>query len=263
MSLHYGHRAHLRAERGARPSARRTRCRPRRRTVARHGAGGSNASSRRCSRARWRPAPPAPRPRPRVPPAAASARRWSRSPRAEIGVAESPPGSNNSPRIAAVPQRHRRRPGPGPVVRLLHFLGRPARPARRSAPNGSRLRLRRRPLLLGPAAPARPCPRASSPQPGDLIVWDEHIGIVESVGPNGQVNTIEGNSSDQVTRRQHAAGSAARLRAGRADGEPLLTSPTARMRPSDALAAARRGCRRASATSWTDWPPATRPSRSG
>jgi hypothetical protein len=46
----------------------------------------------------------------------------------------------------------------------------------------------------------------ASPQPGDLIVWDEHIGIVESVGPDGGVHTIEGNSSDRVARRDYAAG---------------------------------------------------------
>ena len=40
------------------------------------------------------------------------------------------------------------------------------------------------------------------PQPGDLIVWDEHIGVVESVGADGTINTIEGNSSDQVAQPQ-------------------------------------------------------------
>lgn len=46
------------------------------------------------------------------------------------------------------------------------------------------------------------------PNPGDLIVWDEHIGMVESVDADGTVHTIEGNSSDQVIRRTHAATSA-------------------------------------------------------
>jgi hypothetical protein len=46
------------------------------------------------------------------------------------------------------------------------------------------------------------------PRPGDLIVWDEHIGVVESVLPDGSVQTIEGNSSDQVSRRTHEPGSA-------------------------------------------------------
>ena len=44
-------------------------------------------------------------------------------------------------------------------------------------------------------------PAGSTPQPGDLIVWDEHIGIVESVGADGSIHTIEGNSSDSVSQR--------------------------------------------------------------
>jgi hypothetical protein len=46
---------------------------------------------------------------------------------------------------------------------------------------------------------------SGQPQPGDLIVWDEHIGVVESVLPDGRIQTIEGNSSDQVSRRVHDA----------------------------------------------------------
>jgi hypothetical protein len=41
------------------------------------------------------------------------------------------------------------------------------------------------------------------PQPGDLVVWDEHIGIVESVTPGGGITTVEGNSSDAVNRRTY------------------------------------------------------------
>jgi CHAP domain len=44
------------------------------------------------------------------------------------------------------------------------------------------------------------------PLPGDLIVWDEHIGVVESVGADGTINTIEGNSSDKVSTRSYAPG---------------------------------------------------------
>jgi hypothetical protein len=47
-----------------------------------------------------------------------------------------------------------------------------------------------------------------TPKPGDLIIWDEHMGIVEEVLPDGRVRTIEGNSSDQVSQRVHPAGSA-------------------------------------------------------
>jgi hypothetical protein len=42
-----------------------------------------------------------------------------------------------------------------------------------------------------------------TPQPGDLIVWDEHIGIVESVDGDGTVHTVEGNSSDRVSQRTY------------------------------------------------------------
>ena len=44
------------------------------------------------------------------------------------------------------------------------------------------------------------------PQPGDLIVWDEHIGVVESVDADGTIHTIEGNSSDRVAERTYAPG---------------------------------------------------------
>ena len=41
----------------------------------------------------------------------------------------------------------------------------------------------------------------SAPQPGDLIAFPQHIGIVESIRPNGLVTTIEGNTGDAVLRR--------------------------------------------------------------
>ena len=55
---------------------------------------------------------------------------------------------------------------------------------------------------------AAPSGSGYTPKPGDLIVFDEHIGIVENVLPSGQIQTIEGNSSDQVSRRTHGAGEA-------------------------------------------------------
>jgi hypothetical protein len=42
------------------------------------------------------------------------------------------------------------------------------------------------------------------PRPGDLIVFHEHIGIVEKVLPDGRIQTIEGNYSDHVARVVHA-----------------------------------------------------------
>ena len=45
-----------------------------------------------------------------------------------------------------------------------------------------------------------------TPQPGDLIVWDEHIGVVKNVDADGTIHTIEGNSSDKVSERTYAPG---------------------------------------------------------
>jgi hypothetical protein len=52
----------------------------------------------------------------------------------------------------------------------------------------------------GRASPAGP---GVVRRPGDLIIWDEHMGIVESVQPDDSIRTIEGNSSDQVSQRSY------------------------------------------------------------
>ena len=126
---------------------------------------------------------------------------------AEVGQAEQPPGSNNSPRIAQY-----RRPPPARPARARGARTSPRGPraarasrsattARASAPS-TRLR-------VGPEErPRDPGLAGQDPKPGDLIVWDEHIGIVESVRPDGSIQTIEGNSSDRVSRRVHAKGDA-------------------------------------------------------
>ncbi|MCW2925682.1 MAG: hypothetical protein JWM98_3086 [Thermoleophilia bacterium] len=53
---------------------------------------------------------------------------------------------------------------------------------------------------------------SQQPKPGDIAIFDwggdgtpDHTGIVESVGADGTINTIEGNSSDRVQRRSYAA----------------------------------------------------------
>src|SRR5215218_5820275 len=124
----------------------------------------------------------------------------------EVGVAESPPGSNNSPRIAQYRSATAGSPGPGPWCAyftswVAHEAGVPV------GPNGSGFGSVDA-LYSWAQQAGKALPRGATPQPGDLIVWDEHIGLVESVGPGGVVNTIEGNSSDKVSRRQHPAGSA-------------------------------------------------------
>jgi hypothetical protein len=126
--------------------------------------------------------------------------------RGEVGQAESPPGSNNSPRIAEYRKATAGAPGPGPWC--AYFASWAARQAGVPVgPNGSGFGSVDA-LYSWAQGAGKALPRTATPQPGDLIVWDEHIGIVESVDPNGAVHTIEGNSSDRVSRRTHPRGDA-------------------------------------------------------
>jgi hypothetical protein len=122
----------------------------------------------------------------------------------EVGVAEQPPGSNDSPRIA---QFRQATAGSGVGPWCAYFTSWAAREA--GVPLGDQGQGFGRvddvyawAQRAGKAIPAG----SGTPQPGDLIVWDEHIGVVESVLPDGRVQTIEGNSSDQVSRRVHDSG---------------------------------------------------------
>jgi hypothetical protein len=102
--------------------------------------------------------------------------------RTQIGQAEFPPGSNESPRIAEY-----RSAVQGAVVGpwCADFASWCA--AQAGAPLGEN--------------------GEGSPQPGDLIVWgSDHVGLIESVDPDGTIHTIEGNSSDQVAQRTYGPG---------------------------------------------------------
>jgi hypothetical protein len=45
----------------------------------------------------------------------------------------------------------------------------------------------------------------SQPQPGDLILFGtEHVGIVQSVNPDGSLTTVEGNASNAVSVEHHS-----------------------------------------------------------
>ena len=127
--------------------------------------------------------------------------------RGEVGQREAPMGSNDSPRIA---QYRSAVPG-GPVGPwCAYFASWVAK--QNGTPLGERGQGYARvddvyawAQRTGRAVPNGP---GVTPKPGDLIIWDEHMGIVESVLPDGRVRTIEGNSSDQVSQRVHEAGSA-------------------------------------------------------
>jgi hypothetical protein len=126
--------------------------------------------------------------------------------RGEVGQAEQPPGSNDSPRIA---QYRQATAGSGVGPWCAYFTSWAAResgvPLGDSGQGFGRVDdVYAWAQRAGKAVPNGP---GVQPQPGDLIVWDEHIGVVESVGADGTINTIEGNSSDRVSQRSYAPGS--------------------------------------------------------
>jgi len=124
---------------------------------------------------------------------------------AEVGVTEQPPGSNDAPRIAAY---RAATAGSGVGPWCAYFTSWAA--AQAGAPLGeagqgfgSVSALYDWAQRTGRAIPAGP---GVAPSPGDLIVWGgRHIGIVESVDPDGSIHTIEGNSSNAVSRRTYGA----------------------------------------------------------
>ncbi|MBB4660975.1 CHAP domain-containing protein [Conexibacter arvalis] len=125
----------------------------------------------------------------------------------ELGQAEFPPGSNDSPRIAEY-RTATAGSGVGPwCAYFTSWLGQQAgMPLGDDGQGFGRVDdVYAWAQRVGRAVPNGP---GAVPRPGDLIVWDEHIGIVEQVLPDGRVQTIEGNSSDQVKRNVHEAGSA-------------------------------------------------------
>ena len=124
--------------------------------------------------------------------------------RAEVGQVEAPPGSNDSARIS---QYRSAVPG-GPVGPWCAYFA-----SWVAAQNGTPLGESGQGFArvddvyawaerTGRAVPAGP---GVQPKPGDLIIWDEHMGIVDSVAPDGTIKTIEGNSSDSVAQRSYGA----------------------------------------------------------
>ncbi len=120
----------------------------------------------------------------------------------EVGQVEAPPGSNDSPRIS----EYRSAVPGGPVGPWCAYFA-----SWVAAQSGTPLGENGQGFArvddvyawaerTGRAVPAGP---GAQPKPGDLIIWDEHMGIVESVGTDGSIKTIEGNSSDSVARRTY------------------------------------------------------------
>jgi hypothetical protein len=123
--------------------------------------------------------------------------------RNEVGVAEQPPGSNDAPRIA---QYRQATVGSGVGPWCAYFTSWAAREAGVPLGDAGQGFGRVDDVWSWAQGAGKSIPAGSgAPQPGDLIVWDEHIGVVESVDPDGSIHTVEGNSSDRVNRRDYGA----------------------------------------------------------
>lgn len=118
--------------------------------------------------------------------------------RGEVGVTEQPPGSNESPRIREY-RAASGSPPPGPWC--AYFVSWAARQGGMPLGDSGQGFGSVDALYSWAQGAGR---TTQDPKPGDLVVWDEHIGIVESVLPDGRLQTIEGNSSDMVARRTHS-----------------------------------------------------------
>ncbi len=119
----------------------------------------------------------------------------------QIGQAEQPPGSNESPAIA---QYRTATAGAIPGAPwCAYFASWAAREA--GAPLGAHgeglgavSEIWSWAQSAGRAIPNGP---GVAPQPGDLIVFgDEHVGIVKGVLPNGDIQTVEGNYENKVAQ---------------------------------------------------------------
>jgi hypothetical protein len=124
----------------------------------------------------------------------------------EVGVQEQPPGANDSPRIA---QYRQATAGSGVGPWCAYFTSWAAREAGVPLGDNGQGFGRVDDVYAWAQKAGKAIPNTGTdvkPQAGDLIVWDEHIGVVDSVGTDGTINTIEGNSSDKVSERSYAPG---------------------------------------------------------
>jgi hypothetical protein len=138
------------------------------------------------------------------PAAGTPAQRMVAAAEGEVGQAEQPPGSNDSPRIA---EYRTATSGSGVGPWCAYFTSWAAQQAgiplgEAGQGFGSVDAVTSWAQRTGRFIPAG----TAAPQAGDLVAWgSRHIGIVESVGSDGSIHTIEGNSSNAVTRRAYGA----------------------------------------------------------
>ena len=117
----------------------------------------------------------------------------------QVGQAEQPPGSNDGPAIAMYRSSVAgAQPGEPWCAYFASWAAAQAGTPLGDAGQG-----------LGSVAgitdwaqrTGRYLPAGSTPQPGDLMLFgDQHVGIVESVNPDGSLTTVEGNYDQAVSR---------------------------------------------------------------
>jgi hypothetical protein len=118
----------------------------------------------------------------------------------QIGQAEQPPGSNDGPAIATYRSAVEGSYAGAPWC--AYFVSWCATQA--GSPIGDRGQ------GLGSVAAitdwaTRTGRLVSQPQPGDLILFGtRHVGIVQSINPDGSLTTVEGNASSAVSIEQHS-----------------------------------------------------------
>ena len=127
----------------------------------------------------------------------------------QLGQSEQPPGSNESPAIAAYREATvGAEPGAPWCAYFASWAarqaGEPVGPAGEGL--GSVGAIWSWAQSSGRAIPNGP---GVVPQPGDLIVFgDSHVGIVKEVLPSGQIATIEGNYENKVAANVRSPGEA-------------------------------------------------------
>jgi hypothetical protein len=144
-----------------------------------------------------------------LPPAGGAGSRILAAAESQIGQTEQPPGSNESPAIAAY-----RAATAGAVPGApwcAYFASWAARQAgqplgAQGEGLGSVSAIWSWAQGAGRAVPNGP---GVTPKPGDLIVFGgEHVGIVRGVLPDGSIQTIEGNYENKVALNVRPAGEA-------------------------------------------------------
>src|SRR4051812_36410209 len=120
---------------------------------------------------------------------------------AEVGQTEQPPGSNDSPRIG---EYRTAVAGAGVGPWCAQFASWCAKQSGTPLGEAGQGFQSVEAVSAWAQRTGRWQPPGAAPQPGDLIVWGgEHVGVVESVDADGSIHTIEGNSSNAVSKRTY------------------------------------------------------------